>query len=149
MGIGIFRPKVEEKEDYVTREYQILQKTDWYSLLSKQYIHRVEVNGMYKRKAEKVRPVDLGESDGNKPGGVLDWVAKSKEMDVKSHDEKYPEWLIPKFSDIERGSRLTKERLENLIIGEGLTPQEQDVFVEMLFNHEKVLAFEWAHKGMV
>ena len=68
-GIGIFRLKVEEKEDYVTREYQILQKTDWYSLLSKQYIHRVEVNGMYKRKAEKVRPVDLGESDGNKPGG--------------------------------------------------------------------------------
>ena len=79
---------------------------------------------MYKRKAEKVRPVDLGELDGNKPGGVPDWVVKLKEMDVKSHDEKYPEWLIPKFSDIERGSRLTKERLENLIIGEGLTPQE-------------------------
>ena len=79
---------------------------------------------MYKRKAEKVRPVDLGESDGNKPGGVLDWVAKSKEMDIKSHDEKYPEWLIPKFSDIERGSRLTKEQLEKLIIGEGLRPQE-------------------------
>src|SRR5438045_8845145 len=57
--------------------------------------------------------------------------------------------LTPKFSDIKRGSRLTKERLENLIIGEGLTPQEQDVFVEMLFNHEKALAFEWAHKGMV
>ena len=39
VGIGIFQPKVEEKEDYVTREYWISRKMDWYSLLSKQYIH--------------------------------------------------------------------------------------------------------------
>ena len=81
-GIRMFQPEVEEKEDYVTRECQISQKTDWYSLLSKQYIHHVEVNRMYKWKAEKVRLVDLGELDGNKPGGVPDWVAKLKEMDI-------------------------------------------------------------------
>ena len=89
-----------------------------------------------------MRPVDLGESDGSKPGGVSDWVAKSKEEDVASYKEKYPKWLIPKFSDIKRGARLTKERIEKLIVGGDLTPQEYDVFVEMLYNREKAVVFE-------
>src|SRR6266576_6426648 len=74
---------------------------------------------------------------------------RSKEEDIRSQDKRYPGWLIAKFSDIRRGSRLTKERIEKLIVGEGLTPQERDVFVEMLYNREKAVAFEWEHKGMV
>jgi hypothetical protein len=112
-------------------------------------VHQVRVNGAYKRKAQKVRPVDLGESDGSKPGGVVNWVAKSRKADVRSQDEKYSGWLIPKFSDIERGSRLTKKRLEELIVGADLTLQERDVFEEMLYNREKAMAFDWQHKGMV
>ena len=97
---------------------------------------------MYKRKADKVQLVDPRETDSSKLGGVLDWVAKSKETDIKGYDKKYPRWLIAKFSNIKRGSRLTKEYLEKLIVEEGLTTQEKDVFIEMLYNCEKVLAFE-------
>ena len=103
-----------------------------------------------KKKADKVRPVDLGVSDGSKPGGILDWVEKSKLTDVV-HDEKgeYSEWLIPKFSDIEKGSRLTEERAVKLVIGEGLTVQERAVFFEMLYNREKALAFNFSHRGKI
>ena len=34
---------------------------------------RIIVAGMYKRKADKVRPVDTSDTDGSAPGGVLDW----------------------------------------------------------------------------
>lgn len=43
---------------------------------------------------------------------------------------------LPKFSGIERGARLTPERLEKLIVGQGLTKEEKDVFFEVLFNRE-------------
>ena len=35
----------------------------------------VRVYTLYKRKAEKVKPVDLGMSDGSKPGGLTEWKA--------------------------------------------------------------------------
>ena len=103
----------------------------------------------YKRKAQKVRPVNPNRTDGRKPGEVLDWVERSKLSDVISTPGKYSQWLIPKFSDIERGSRLTRERVEALIIGKDLTPQEMDVFVEMLHNREKVIAYDFKHCGKV
>ena len=65
-----------------------------------------------------------------------------KKEDVRSYKEKYPKWLIAKFSDIERGLQLTKEQIEKLIVGGDLTLQEHDMFVEMLYNREKVVAFE-------
>ena len=97
---------------------------------------------MYKQKVDKVRLVDSRETNSSKLGGVLDWVAKSKETNIKGHDKKYPRWLIAKFSNIKRGSRLTKECLEKLIVEEGLMAQEKDVFIKMLYNREKALAFE-------
>ena len=70
-------------------------------------------------------------------------------MDIQSQDKKYSRWLIAKFSNIERGSRLTKKWIEELIVGGNLLVQEQDVFVEMLYNCKKAIAFKWEHKGMV
>ena len=69
-----------------------MQKSDIFSILLELgwHISRAKVNGAYKRKAQKVRPMDLGESDGCKPSRVSDWVAKSKEENVRGHEEKYP-----------------------------------------------------------
>ena len=50
------------------------------------------VSTAYKTKANKVRPVDLGDSDGSKPGGCSDWFEKSKVDDVPCQDPgKYSE----------------------------------------------------------
>src|SRR5204863_2671299 len=83
-------------------------------------------------------------------GGILNWIEKSKEMDVVHHEKgMYSKWLIPKFSDIEKGSRLTEERAAKLIIREELTSKERAMFLEMLYNREKALAFDFSHCGKI
>ncbi len=57
--------------------------------------------------------------------------------------------MIPKFSDIEEGSRLTPERAEKLRIGSDITEQEKDLFLMMLFNREVALAWDFSHLGKV
>ena len=72
----------------------------------------------YKTKANKVRLVDPRETDGSKPRGCLDWFEKSKADDVPSwNSRQYLDWITPKFSDIQRGSRLTEERIKDLVVG--------------------------------
>ena len=55
---------------------------------------------------------------------------------------KYQSHLIPRFCDIARGSRLTKERLKGLDVGEGLSAKEREFFEEMLLNKEKAIVFK-------
>ncbi len=48
-----------------------------------------------------------------------------------------------KFSNIEGGSKLIKERLDSLIIKEDLIKQEKELFIEIFYNREKVLIWEF------
>lgn len=107
------------------------------------------VSTAYKTKDKKVRPVDSGESDGSRPGGVTDWMERSKATDVKHPPGPYDKWILRKFSGIQRGTRLTTERIEALTIGSGLTIQERDVLLEMLYNREAALAFDFSHCGKI
>jgi hypothetical protein len=136
---------VSRGDEEATGGYRLSRVSDRFSLylgLPREF----RVSTMYKRKADKVRPVDCGKSDGDKPGGV-NWVEISKRTDEPTG--KYSKWLIPKFSDIERGSRLTEERISKLKVGTGLTKEERELFVEMLYNREKALAFDFSYCGMV
>ena len=105
--------------------------------------YAARVRTMYKRKKDKVRPVDVSQSDGSKPGGTEDWHEKAVEEERRSGYNmpraKYDQYLTPKFSDIPRGSRLTPERIETLKIGEDVTPKERELLLVILFNREKVL----------
>ena len=76
----------------------------------------VKVNTMYKRKADKVHPLDNIPSDGSKPAGDPYWKVKALEeiRNKKQEDNPYPEWIFPKFSDLPKGSRLYGERLEKI-----------------------------------
>jgi hypothetical protein len=149
-AVRVFRPKDESRGDEETiGEYRLSRVSDGFSLCSS-LPREFKVSTMYKRKADKVRPVDCGKSDGDNPGGVMNWVEISKRSDVYHEPMgKYSKWLIPKFSDIERGSRLTEERISKLKMGTGLTKEERELFVEMLYNREKALAFDFSHCGMV
>jgi hypothetical protein len=108
-----------------------------------------QVATAYKKKADKVRPVDPGETDGSKPRGCLDWLEKSKADDVPCQLGSYSDWITPKFSDIQKGSRLTEERIKDLIVGDSLWPKERELFIEVLYNREKALAFDFSHIGRV
>ena len=113
----------------------------------------LRVNTMYKRKADKVRPVDSSQSDGSTPGGREDWreraIAKERAAGKHIQKGKFDNWLYPRTADFEKGKRLTPERIRCLQIGDILTPQERELFVEMLYNREAVLSWTFDELGMV
>ena len=55
--------------------------------------------------------------------------------------------LIPKFSTIERGRRLTQAQIRKLNIGEHLTTNKRNLLLDKLFNREAAIAFDSAEKG--
>jgi hypothetical protein len=55
----------------------------------------------------------------------------------------YARWLIPKFSKLIKGSRLTPERIEKLIVG-FITPQKRELLLAMLYNREITLIWEFS-----
>jgi hypothetical protein len=104
----------------------------------------------YKTKANKVQPVDSSDADGSKLGGCIDWFEKSKVDNIPYLDSRqYSDWLTPKFSDIPKGSRLIEERIEALVVGDSLWSKEKELFIEMLYNWEKALAFDFSEIGKV
>jgi len=112
----------------------------------------IQIKTLYKRKADKVRPVDLGISTGEAPLGDDDWFQKARlEKPTPNHIGKYGDLggLVGRFSDLPPGSRLTKERAEQLIIGDELTPEERELLMEVLTNREEALAFDWTHCGTI
>ena len=110
----------------------------------------VQVATAYKRKAQKVRPVDRPQGDGSRPGGDANWKDKLfEEARLRMQKGPFDHWLTPKFSEVSRGCRLTPERVRKLIIGPDLTPQERDLLVEMLHYREAALAFDFTHCGQI
>ncbi len=69
---------------------------------------------------------------------------KAKDVPCKEPEE-YSNWITPKFSDIERGSQLTDEHIKDLKLRDSLQLAEREVFIEMLYNREKALAFDFSH----
>jgi hypothetical protein len=127
-AIQVFCPKASKAENLSANGYRLSRIFDDVSLCQNPYFGRrtlrFQVATAYKTKANKVRPVDPGETDGSKPGGCLDWLERSKADDVPSRNSgQYSDWVTPKFSDIQKGSRLTEERIEDLVVGGSLWPR--------------------------
>jgi hypothetical protein len=113
----------------------------------------LRVRTMYKKKKDKVRPVDVSTSDGTKPGGTEDWhdkaVNEERRQGLDRPRSYHDRYLTPKFSDIPRGSRLTPERIATLKVGEDMTKKERELLLEMLFNREKALAWAFEEIGRI
>lgn len=95
--------------------------------------------------------MDSSFSDGSKPDDSNDWKinAIKKETPILNSNNKYPQWLTPKFTPTARGARLTPERLAKMIIGDGMSTEEKDVLTELLYNREAVLAWDFSEIGKV
>jgi hypothetical protein len=73
-AVQVFRPKTTRNAAR-TREYRMSRIVDDFSFAQNPYIGRIwmfRVSTVYKTKANKVRLVDLGDSDGSKLGGCSD-----------------------------------------------------------------------------
>jgi hypothetical protein len=94
----------------------------------------------------KVRPVGPRETNGSKPRGCLYWFKKSKVDGVPCQDLRlFLDWITPQFLDIKRGSRLIDVCIKGLIVGDSLWPRERELFIEVLYNQEKAIAFNFLH----
>ena len=102
---------------------------------------------LYKKKADKVRPVSRPHKGGLRPGGKGNWHAEAISKGRYKPSGAYAGWIIPKFSDIERGSWLTEEHIKRLKVGSELSAEEHDIFREVLFNREAGIAFDFTEKG--
>jgi hypothetical protein len=82
-AVQVFCPKASRTEDLEYRLSRVFDNVSFcQSPYSGQRILQFQVATAYKTKANKVCLVDLGETDGSKPGGCLDWFEKSKADDV-------------------------------------------------------------------
>jgi hypothetical protein len=112
-----------------------------------------KVNTLYKRKADKVRTVPLGTKDGEKPGGLEDWqevcLARYHAKPAPDEASNFDRFLRPRITGFARGSRLTPERLERLIVGTELWDGEKQLLTELLFKREGALAWEFNEIGRV
>ena len=112
----------------------------------------IPVSTAYKRKKDKIRPLDIP-TNGEDTGGDPHFLEKCEKREKKEgrHTPKGPfdMWITPKFSDIPHGSRLTQERMAEMDIGVELWPQEKELLLALMFNREAAIAFDWQEKGRI
>ena len=153
------RPLNPPQDVKKTRMYELYEKKptaaemDVSSDKPKPSANSVHVRTAYKRKADKVQPVDTDKSDGSKPGGFVDWreraEAREKTEGIGLQDYKFKRYISPRLAKFPRGQRLTKQRFEELVIGPDLTALESELLVEILYNREGALAWDWTELGRI
>ena len=131
--------------------------TDLFAMQVENYRSKARQKAMsiataYKRKSDKVRPVNSSALDRTVLGGIMEW------RDVALHRQKasiqglplgpYDHFLEPRYTKLARGARLKPERLERMIVGD-IQPREREIFEAMLFNQEEALAWEFSEMGRV
>ncbi len=108
---------------------------------------------MRKTVANKVRPVDSALSDGSVPEGDPLWREKALAVaqTKMTFGSEWDEEVVPRFTELIRGSRLTPERLEGLLatVEGSLSEQEKAMFVHILFNREAALAWDFSECGRI
>ena len=151
--------ELEDSEDenddlpsYHTR--QLLSIATTQPLIAGVSFIRAEVNTLYKTKDKKIKPVDLGVSDGSKPGGLLNWKEEMARTErYVGPGGPYDHLIEPRFSalptPIPKGSRLTPARIKDVKMGTDLWPRERELLIGILYNREAALAWDFTHCGVV
>ncbi|KAF7575775.1 Asp-protease-2 domain containing protein [Pyrenophora tritici-repentis] len=111
-----------------------------------------EVNGMHKRKGQKVEPIDDSGQAPRKVEGRLDWKERAKAKQVPNADHArapFAQYFEPRYADFPRGTRVTPERLKEMKISPDLWPRERQLLEELLFRREAALAWDFRESGRV
>jgi hypothetical protein len=147
-AIQVFCLRTSSAESLSGGGYKLSRVFDDVSFCQNPYLgrqQRFQVSTAYKTKANKVRLVDPRQTDSFKPRGCLDWLERSRASNVPCGPRMYTEWITPKFSDIRKGTCLTNKQIKDLVVRDSLWPKEKEVFLEMLYNQEKAIAFDFSH----
>jgi hypothetical protein len=111
---------------------------------------RATVGTLYKRKDQKVHPVNYGGESGEKPGGLDDWqracFKRYHRQRVAEETTEFDDYLRPRITSFPQGQRLTQERLELMVVGDDVWPNEKKMLTAMLLKREG--AFTWSFENV-
>lgn len=109
----------------------------------------VQVNTMYKRKADKVQPVNKASEDGAIPGGAENCQTLVLANHYPNFNRERDGLFHRRLATFQRGTRLTAERLEKVNIGMELNTREKELFHEVLFRREGCLGWNFSDVGRI
>ena len=143
----VFRPEARDKES--ADAYRMSRKFDIGCDMSRYFTRTA-----YKRVDQKVKPSDRPDPQLRAAQGSS---VKWREQELASKmaaarvikDEMYLGILIPKFSDMPRGQRLTPQRQKDIKLGAELLPTERDMFFRVLSNREAALAWDFSEMSRI
>ena len=113
---------------------------------------RLRVMAAYKRKADKIQPVDQADPSGENPHRSMLWKTKFLRSIAPIRQpglDPYGHLITPRATAMARGARLTPERVQNLKIGTHLTGNERALLLAVLFNREAALGWDFSHIGHI
>ena len=111
-----------------------------------------EVNGMHKRKGQKIEPVDDSGQTAREIEGRLDWKERAKAKQYPTEDPSrapFAKYFEPRYATFPRGTRITPERRKEMKISPDLLPREVEMLEELLYRRESALAWDFRESGRV
>ncbi|CAI6342054.1 unnamed protein product [Periconia digitata] len=114
-----------------------------------------EVATMHKKVADKIRPVDEPRVSTEQELGNPQWRAAAIERQMLRESLRGPDigpmdhLFESRHASFPRGQRLDPERMRSIHFGNQLSPQEVDMFKQMLLNREAAIAFTFRESGRI
>ena len=98
---------------------------------------------IYKRKAQRVLPLNVPKADRLTPGGEVFWKDTVKEAELLKGKllREYDRWITPWFSIAPIGARLASNRLSSISIRPELNKAERALLMVCLQNQEITLSW--------
>jgi hypothetical protein len=114
-------------------------------------LSKVKVYTIYKRKNQKIKLNDTCVSDDFKSNDDVSWkknIIKKKKY-FKNFIDQFAEFLISKFSELAKKARWKSERIQRMQIENELLKRKKELFLEMLFNREIALFWNFIEKNSI
>ncbi len=147
--VRIFCSSIEMMRD---EEVRLFKRNDFVTFVQAlRALFKVKVYTIYKRKNQKVKLSDTCVSDDFKSDDDASWkkdIIKKKKY-FKNFIDQFAEFLISKFSELTKEARLKSERIQRMQIENELLKRERELLLEMLFNREVVLFWDFIEKDSV
>ena len=152
--LGLFKPEFERRARRGERLEEDIDFRESFEELARQQFRNqrglsAEVNTLYKKVGDKVRPVDTPRKDIPMELGRQDWKERAIKRQAARLALKGPD-LGPfdhifhsRTASFARGARLTPARLKDMKMGEDLLPNEVQLLHELMYQREDALAWDF------
>ena len=110
------------------------------------------INTMHKRKAKKIQLVDDSGQPSREIEGFIDWKERARKEQIPNADSNsalFKDYFEPRYAPFPRGTRITPERIASMKISPELQPRERDMLIELLYQREAALAWDFRESGRV